>query len=285
VSPPVLLASTAAQIDGGSLLVAVPIATAAGFLSFLSPCVLPLVPGYLSYITGLSASELAEQDDDARPALESPEGPGPGGIKTRVRHRSRRRSRVVLGSCLFMAGVAVVFVALGAAFGGLGDALREHQDGLIRVFGAVTIVLGLSFAGLFSRLPIFNRELRFHRMPSAGLAGAPILGMMFGLGWTPCIGPTLSAVLGLAASSQHTTAYRGAGLAFAYVVGLGVPFVVVGLAFRRSMAALAIVKRHYALVMAVGGLLLVAIGLLEVTGTWGRVAEHLQSLLPARTLL
>lgn len=252
----VVATSPGTEVQSGSLLLAIPIALVAGLLSFLSPCVLPLVPGYLSYITGMSAQAQA-----------------------------RNSLRVLAGSVLFVLGLAVVFVSLGAAFGGLGDLLRQHQALLTRVFGALTILLGLAFGGAFGRLRIANTEYRFHRVPVLGLAGAPMLGVMFGLGWTPCIGPTLSAVLGLAASTHGASAYRGAGLAFVYCLGLGIPFVLAGLAFHRSMAAFAMVKRHYRAVMIFGGGLLVAIGVLEITGLWNSAVQHLQTLLPGSTIL
>ena len=257
--------SASHEITSGSLLVAVPIALAAGLTSFASPCVLPLVPGYLSFITGLSGAELAELGDAPR--------------------RHRRVRLVLVGSCLFVLGFSAVFVSLGAAFGGLGDTLRVRQDLITRVLGVVTIVLGLLFSGVFKRLPIASRELRVHRAPTAGLAGAPVLGVLFGLGWTPCIGPTLGAVLGIAASTDQATAIRGAALAFAYCCGLGIPFVVVGLAFKRSLNAMNAVKRHYGAVMAVGGALLCALGVLEVTGAWTHLVQQLQTHLPQSSLL
>jgi cytochrome c-type biogenesis protein len=268
-------ASPGTEVQSGSLLLAIPIALVAGLLSFLSPCVLPLVPGYLSYVTGMSAVQLrADQNRVEEPSAGSP-----------VRAQAHNTLRVLAGSVLFVLGLAVIFVCLGAAFGGLGDLLRHHQDLLTRVFGALTILLGLAFAGAFGRLRIANTEYRFHRVPVLGLAGAPMLGVMFGLGWTPCIGPTLSAVLGLAASTHGATAYRGAGLAFVYCLGLGIPFVVAGLAFHRSMAAFAVVKRHYRAVMIFGGGLLVATGVLEITGLWNSAVQHLQTVLPGSTIL
>jgi cytochrome c-type biogenesis protein len=257
----VIVASFASEVEHGSLLLGMPIAALAGLASFVSPCVLPLVPGYLSFVTGMSAADLAAERGRER--------------------QGRHVNRVLLGGILFVLGFSLVFVCLGALFGSLGDLLRVHQDTITRILGAVTVVLGLMFAGLFSALPVTAREFRVHRLPAAGLAGAPLLGVLFGLGWTPCIGPTLSAVLGLAASTDGATAARGASLSFAYCLGLGLPFLVVGVAFERSLAALAIVKRHYRLVMAIGGGLLVAIGVLEVTGIWNELVQNLQSRLPA----
>jgi cytochrome c-type biogenesis protein len=271
----VVTASPGTEVQSGSLLLAVPIALVAGLLSFLSPCVLPLVPGYLSYVTGMTAVELRAEQSRV-------DGPGAGSATITKAHHS---VRVLTGSVLFVLGLAAVFVCLGAAFGGLGDLLRLYQDPLTRVFGALTILLGLAFAGAFGRLRIANAEYRFHRAPVLGLAGAPMLGVMFGLGWTPCIGPTLSAVLGLAASTHGATAYRGAGLAFVYCLGLGIPFIVAGLAFHRSMSAFAVVKRHYRAVMIIGGGLLVATGVLEITGLWNAAVQQLQPLLPASTIL
>jgi cytochrome c-type biogenesis protein len=235
----------------GSLLLALPIAVLAGLVSFLSPCVLPLVPGYLSYITGLTGADLAE-------AAETP----------------RARSRVVLGALLFVLGFSVVFVSFGAAFGALGRVFADHAVVITRVLGGVTIVLGLAFSGLLSRLSFFSREFRFHALPATGLAGAPLLGVLFGVGWTPCAGPTLTAVNTLAYDSG--TAWRGAALSLAYCLGLGLPFVLAGLAFERSMSAFAVVKRHYALVTRLGGAFLVLIGVLLVTGQWDRLVARIQ---------
>lgn len=174
-----------------------------------------------------------------------------------------RRSRVVLGTLLFVAGFSVVFVAYGALFGTLGNALIEYGEQITRVLGLVVIILGLMFMGL---LPGLTREYRFHRAPSYGIWGAPVLGVLFGLGWTPCIGPTLAAVQTLAFT--EASAARGTLLSLVYCLGLGLPFLIVGLAFRRAMGALGWVKRHYLLVMRIGGGLLVLIGLMLVTGYW-----------------
>ncbi|HLT68812.1 MAG TPA: cytochrome c biogenesis protein CcdA [Acidimicrobiales bacterium] len=240
------------QVRDGSLLVAAPIAAAAGVVSFLSPCVLPLVPGYLSFVTGTSVRDLG---DDGR----------------------ARAGRVALGALGFVLGVSVVFVSFGALFGALGRALRDNEEALTRGFGVVTILFGLVLAGAFSRVALVNRDVRIHRVPRAGLLGAPLLGVAFALGWTPCIGPTLGAVLGLAASSDQASAARGALLSVAYCLGLGVPFLATGLAFDRAMRALAVVRRHGRAVTAAGGVALVAIGLLQVTGVWTALMNELQT--------
>jgi cytochrome c-type biogenesis protein len=227
----------------GSLVLALPVALLAGLVSFLSPCVLPLVPGYLSYVTGLSGADLG----------------------------SARRGRMVAGTGLFVLGFTAVFVSFGAAFGSLGTWLREYDATITVVLGVVTIVMGLAFAGL---LPGMQREWRFHQRPSLGLAGAPLLGVVFGLGWTPCIGPTLSAILGL--SYESSSAVRGAVLAVAYCLGLGLPFLAAAVAYRRALGSFGWVKQHYAWVMRLGGAMLVTIGVLLVTGLWEDLTVDLQ---------
>jgi cytochrome c-type biogenesis protein len=230
----------------GQLLLAVPVALIAGLVSFLSPCVVPLVPGYIAYVTGLSGADL---DGEVR----------------------RRRGRVLLGSFLFVLGFSAVFVSLGALFGGVGENLRAHVEVLDRILGIFVIVFGLAFMGL---IPGMQREFRFHRLPAAGVAGAPVLGVLFGVGWTPCIGPTLGAVQSLALDGS--SASRGALLTLAYCLGLGIPFIVVALLFRRALGALAVVKRHYALITRLGGALLVVVGILLVTGLWNTFVGYLQ---------
>ncbi|RAY15476.1 cytochrome c biogenesis protein CcdA [Actinomadura craniellae] len=221
-----------------------PLAMLAGLVSFVSPCVLPLVPGYLSYVTGMSGVDLAEQ----------------------------RRGRLLAGAVLFIAGFSVVFVGAGLAFGGLGRWLLEYADPLTRVLGVLTIVFGLAFMGF---LPGLQRTVKSGRLPAAGLAGAPLLGVLFGLGWTPCIGPTLAAVQSLAFS--EASAVRGAVLSLAYCLGLGLPFVITALAYRRALGAFGWVKRHYGAVTRVGGGMLVALGVLLVTGLWGDLTIWLRS--------
>src|SRR5215831_8957285 len=229
-------------ILSGPLLFAVPVAAAAGAVTFLSPCVLPLVPGYLSYVTGMSAVDAEEASPGGGPGDDTagtvPPGgrPGPGddgaaGEQAAVAvttvapsqpasPRPRGRRRAVLGTALFALGFSAVFASEGLAFGGLGALLQRHSVGLTQVFGVLTILLGLLFAGLFDRIPGTGRILRPSLRPRAGLAGAPMLGVLFGLSWTPCVGPTLTFVLTLSMTSG--TAVRGAILTFAYGLGLGI---------------------------------------------------------------
>jgi cytochrome c-type biogenesis protein len=243
-------------VQSGPLLVAVPIAAAAGTITFLSPCCLPLVPGYLSYVTGMSGAD-----------AERPAAPGPG---TRSRH-----GRTVLGTVLFVLGFSVVFTVEGVAFGGLGVALRGQTSVLTAVLGGLTIVLGLLFAGVFDRFPVAGRIMRPSVRPRVGLAGAPLLGVLFALSWTPCIGPTLTAVLTLAATTG--SAGRGGVLAFIYGLGLGIPFLIVALAFQRGVRAFDFARRHARLIAQIGGGMLVLVGVLEVTGIWTNTILWMQT--------
>ncbi|MFC9126932.1 cytochrome c biogenesis CcdA family protein [Streptomyces sp. NPDC057099] len=228
----------------GALLAALPLALLGGLVSFFSPCVLPLVPGYLSYVTGVSGTDLAEA----------------------------RRGRMVAGASLFVLGFTAVFVSTGAFFGFFGQTLQEHKDVLSKVLGVLMILLGVFFMGLMPWLT--QREFRFHRKPVAGLIGAPLLGALFGIGWTPCIGPTLASVLVL--SSDQGSAGRGALLTVAYCLGLGVPFVLAAVAFRKALGAFGWIKRHYVWVMRVGGTMMIVTGLLLLTGAWDRIVQEMQ---------
>jgi cytochrome c-type biogenesis protein len=237
--------SLTGTITDGPLLLALPVAALAGLVSFLSPCVLPLVPGYLSYVTGLTGADLADE--------------------------GRHRWRIVLGAALFVLGFSAVFVSEGALFGGLGSQLAVHQRAVDIVLGLLTVLLGLAFLGL---IPGMQRDLRFHVLPKAGLAGAPLLGVLFGVGWTPCLGPTLGAVQTLAFT--EASAVRGAILTFGYCLGLGIPFVLTAVAMRQAMGAFDAVKRHYQLVLRIGGGLLIVIGLLLVSGLWEQLMIQLR---------
>ncbi len=238
------------QALSGSLALAVPVAVIAGLVSFFSPCVLPLLPGYLSYATGLSGADLADVSS------------GESG---------HRRGRMLAGSVLFVLGFSVVFVAIGTLSGALGAFLVEYRRPMTVGFGSLTILLGLAFAGF---LPFLGREWRVHQIPAVGLAAAPLLGFLFGLGWTPCIGPTLAAISTL--SISEGTASRGAVLSGFYALGLGLPFIAAGLAYRRALGAFAVVRRHQGLVMRIGGLMLVTVGVLLVTGWWDDAVAWLQ---------
>lgn len=246
----------AETVASGSLILAMLLAFAAGIVSFASPCVLPLAPGYLSYVTGLTGAEIAGEER--------------GGTTTVA-----VKSRVLLGSVLFVLGFSVVFVSYGLLFGGLGSLLLEYQAVISRVLGVIVIVMGLSFMGV---LPGMQREWRMHRMPSYSVWGAPVLGVLFGLGWTPCIGPALTAVQSLAFT--EASAARGALLSMVYCLGLGLPFILLGLLFRQAAGTLAWVRRHYVLIMRIGGGLLVAIGILLVTGVWDSITIWMRTLVP-----
>ncbi len=230
-------------VTSGSLVVALPLAAAAGLVSFLSPCVLPLVPGYLSYVTGLTGEDLAEQ----------------------------RRGRLLIGCALFVLGFSIVFMSYGLAFGGLGQWLKEYERPVTIALGSLTVIFGLVFMGL---VPGLQRTVKANHRPAVGLAGAPVLGVLFGLGWTPCIGPTLAAIQVLAFTQASAT--RGAILSFAYCAGLGLPFIAAAFAYRKALGLFGAVKRHYRLVMRIGGGMLVAIGLLLVTGLWGKMITDMQ---------
>ncbi|AJE83133.1 cytochrome C biogenesis membrane protein [Streptomyces albus] len=231
-------------VYSGALLLALPIAVIGGLVSFFSPCVLPLVPGYLSYVTGVSGTDLAEA----------------------------RRGRMVGGAGLFVLGFTAVFVSGGALFGYFGATLQEYQGPLSKILGVLMVLMGIFFMGLMPWLT--QREFRFHKKPVTGLAGAPVLGALFGIGWTPCLGPTLTSVNLLAA--EQGSAWRGAILMVAYCLGLGLPFVAAAVAFRKALGAFGWVKRHYAWVMRIGGGMMIATGLLLLTGAWGRVVQEMQ---------
>ena len=239
----VLASGFSNTVTDGSLLPAAGVALLVGVLGFLSPCVLPLVPGYLSYVAGLAGTD----------------------------QRSGRQRRMLLGALLFVLGFTTIFVATGALFGSLGSAIAVHHLALERIFGVITIGLGLVFLGRFAPA---QRELKLHRLPPAGLLGAPLLGLTFGLAWTPCLTPTFGAVYALAAS--QATAGRGALLSAVYCLGLGVPFLLVALGLGWVSGALRVVRRHARLVSQVGGAILIVMGVLLLTGTWDHWMNELR---------
>lgn len=242
----------------GPLVVALLVAMVAGTVSFLSPCCLPLVPGYLAYVTGAAGADAAGAD-------------AAGEVRVQT------RSTAVAGTALFVLGFAAVFTSYGALFGTLGASLIQHQDLLIRILGILTIFLGLMFAGALGAVPGLSRTFRLGYQPKVGLAGAPVLGVMFGIGWTPCIGPTLAAVLSLSTTSG--TAGRGALLSFAYSLGLGIPFLLAALGISRAFRAFAFARKHARAVMRIGGAMLVTLGVLEVTGIWSTWLASLRTLI------
>jgi cytochrome c-type biogenesis protein len=234
-----------------SLIAAMPLAFAAGLVSFASPCVLPLLPGYVAFL---------------------------GGATGRLEGRSGR-GRAVVGSLAFILGFSAVFVSLGALFGGLGRSLQSHQRPLEIAFGIVTIALGLFFGGWWPSSWL-SRERRIQHLPRASVLGAGALGFTFGLGWAPCIGPTLGAILFLAGTSTGATQLRGSILAFTYCLGLGVPFFVAALTTEWMAAASSWMRRHSRLLGGIGGAMLVLIGVAEVTGAWHSFVLWLQVHVP-----
>ncbi len=227
------------QIFSGVLVTTFPFAVIAGIISFLSPCVLPLVPGYLSFAAGFSVS----------------------------------RGKVLLGSFLFVLGFSAVFVSFGAVFGGLGNTLSSNEEFISRILGVVTIFLGFIFYGRFPFSPTIRPKMR----TTGGLLGAPLLGVLFGIGWTPCIGPALAAVQTLA--FQESSAVRGAILSFGYCLGLGLPFILSGLSLDKSEKLRSIIYRRGDLISKIGGIFLIAIGVLEVLGLWTQLMNSMRSLI------
>lgn len=227
------------QLAGGTLLAALPIALFAGLISFLSPCVLPLVPGYVAYATGFSNS----------------------------------KGKVLLGSTLFVLGFTFVFASYGLAFGGLGSQIAANEDLITKVLGIFTIAMGAIFLGVFPFAPTISPKVS----TTGGIAGAPLLGVLFGVGWTPCIGPALATVQTLA--FNESSAVRGAILSIGYGIGLGIPFILSGLYLDRSKKIRSFFLRNGAVVSKVGGLLLILIGFMQLTGIWSDLMINLRSLI------
>ncbi|AGZ38556.1 cytochrome c biogenesis CcdA family protein [Actinoplanes friuliensis] len=248
--------------SNGPLLLAIGAAAIAGLVSFLSPCVLPLMPGYLSYVTGLAGADL----DSALGVAPKEEVAAAGSVAVKTKPpetQTAGRGRVLAGTVLFVVGFAVVFMLLATLVANIGLALKTHERTLNIVLGSLIIVLGLVFLGV---VPGLQGQARVKWIPNAGLAGAPVFGALFGLSWLPCTGPTLGAVLGLATTSGQTD--RAVVLALAYSLGLGIPFVLFGLFFRRLLGVFKAVRRNSRWVTRVGGVLLIAVGIALVTGGW-----------------
>ena len=242
---PLDLATWAETAVGGSMALALPVALLAGLVSFFSPCVVPLLPGYLSYATGLGAAEVVEG--------------------------SPHRGRMLAGASLFVLGFAVVFVITGVVAGSAGRLLAQYREVITRVLGVLIIVLGLIFAGV---LRIGQRDLRIHRVPAVGVAAAPLVGVVFALGWTPCLSPTLGVVVNL--GFNEGTAVRGGLLGFVYALGLGIPFVLAGLAFTKMASALAFLRERQQLIMRIGGVLMIIVGVLLASGIWNTLTAVLR---------
>jgi cytochrome c-type biogenesis protein len=227
------------QLLGGFLLTAFPLALLAGLVSFASPCVLPLVPGYLAFAAGFSKS----------------------------------RGKVLLGSTLFVLGFSVLFISYGALFGMLGSRVSANEEVITRVLGIFTILMGVIFLGAFPLMPTMKPKIS----TTGGLIGAPILGFLFGVGWTPCIGPALASVQALA--FQESSATRGAILAFGYCIGLGLPFIATGLYFDKSEPLRKLLVKRGGLISKAGGALLILIGVLQLFGMWADLMISLRSMI------
>ncbi|MFG1881162.1 cytochrome c biogenesis CcdA family protein [Micromonospora sp. NPDC049102] len=256
----------------GPLVLAIGAAALAGLVSFLSPCVLPLVPGYLSYVTGLAGADLEGRRPAATPAPDGAEAGGGVALRERTAPAAAVKGRVLAGTLLFVAGFTVVFVATAILFAGIGRVFFDYERQLEIVVGALIIVLGLGYLGM---IPALQREFRISRLPAAGLLGAPVFGAVFALSWVPCTGPTLGAVMGMATASGQSD--RAVVLAVAYCLGLGIPFVVFGLGFQRLLGVFRAIRRNSRWVTRIGGALLILIGLALVTGGWQSFVIWLQT--------
>lgn len=245
-----LIASTgqsfADTVLNGPILLAMAVALLAGLVSFLSPCILPLVPGYVGYVTGLTGTHV----------------------------KDKKTWTVLAGVGLFILGFATVFVAIGILFSGLGALVSQWIDVVTRIFGVIVVILGIAFLGGFQRL---QNDVRISKRPRAGLVGAPLLGATFALGWTPCIGPTLAAVLAMSTSFGGTgNVLRGAVLTFVYCLGIGIPFLIVAFLIHKGMGKLEWVRRHQRGIVRAGGIMLIVLGLAMVTGLWNLMMSYMQ---------
>jgi cytochrome c-type biogenesis protein len=271
-------------VANGNLLLAIPIALLAGLLSFASPCVLPLVPGYLGFVGGFAAGGRGDGAADRGPAGGSTGSGvlGQGGAaatavlspETRRVLLSREKRRLLLGVALFVLGFSLVFVLFSLVFSFAGLLLIRWTDLITRVVGVIVIVMGLVFVGQFTFL---QRTIRPRLTVATGLGGAPLLGIAFGLGWTPCIGPTLAVVIGMSVGGGSPV--RGAVLGAAYCLGLGIPFLLVALGFSWVTGSVTWLRRHIRQVNIAGGAMLVVVGLLMATGVWQILLSRLGSVI------
>jgi len=239
-------------VTQGSLFIAILISFSAGLISFLSPCVLPLVPGYLSFITGFGLNA----------------------------NKSIRKSKALIATLLFIAGFTFVFVCIGMFFGGIGGWFISYGRIIERILGLFVIALGISYLGFWN---LFKREYRFRTPVKQGLIGAPLLGALFAIGWTPCIGPTLAAVQTLA--FNQATVSRGAILSAFYGFGLGLPFLFITFALEKALVSVSWLRKRQALFIKMGGLLLIIIGILLATGLWSEVTVEMRILISGFTPL
>lgn len=245
-----------AIIGSGALWIAIPVAMLAGLVSFVSPCVLPLVPGYLGFIGGAVAPR---------------DGSGPGGVAST---QTATRSRLVLGVLLFILGFTIVFILYTVLGGTAGVFLLQWGDLITRILGVVVIAMGLVFLGLFG---FAQREMRFHVDSKAGVLGAPLLGVALGIGWAPCMGPTLAAILALSFNAGDPV--RAGFLGLAYSLGLGIPFLLVALGFGWATRAVGFLRRHVRVVNIIGGVMLILLGVLMVTGLWTDIMSRLTAVI------
>ncbi|MFF3571695.1 cytochrome c biogenesis CcdA family protein [Nocardia jiangxiensis] len=257
----------------GPLLLALGACLLAGLVSFASPCVVPLVPGYLSYLAGLVGAEappvtVAQARESKRPETVTLDKAG--------------RMRVAGAAGLFVAGFTVVFVLASATVFGLIQTLNVNRELLQRLGGVVTVLMGLVFLGL---VPALQRDTRMHPRRLTGLVGAPLLGAVFALGWTPCLGPTLSGVMAVSAGTEGTTAVRGVVLIVAYCLGLGLPFVILAFGSASALRGVGWLRRHSRTIQVIGGILLVAVGIALVTGMWDQFVGWVRNMFVSRVTL
>ncbi|KAB1645325.1 cytochrome c biogenesis protein CcdA [Gulosibacter chungangensis] len=259
----------------GQLLVAMPLALLAGFVSFASPCVLPVIPGYVGMLGSVSAPAAGQKTTGSKTVVDASTADSPAtGASTLTKTQAPARGRVALGATLFVLGFSVIYVLTGAVFGQLGVWFMRFQDPIIRVLGIVVILMGLIFVGLSGP---WQRTMKFKNAP-VGLVGAPVLGAIFALGWAPCLGPTLVAIQTL--SFDTASPGRGALLAFIYCLGLGIPFIIAAVGWNAATNWVGWLKRNIRTINLIGGGIIILIGLLMVLGIWQQFLSTIAATLP-----